>query len=65
MSPPSQDQVFVAPRQLLSMQHVKRTEWWSFTWSIVFDCHFADKGKEPATKFEVIIQGKAEKIKAI
>jgi len=30
--------------------------------SIVFDCSFSNKGKEPAAKFEVRIPGKAEKI---
>lgn len=30
--------------------------------SIVFDCNFSEKGKEPAVKFEVRIPGKAEKI---
>ena len=31
--------------------------------SIVFDCKFAEKGKEPAAKFEVRISGKAEELK--
>jgi hypothetical protein len=31
--------------------------------SIIFDCTFSDKGKEPAAKFEVRIPGKAEKLK--
>jgi len=30
--------------------------------SIVFDCVFSEKGKEPAAKFEVRISGKAKKI---
>jgi hypothetical protein len=30
--------------------------------SIIFDCTFSDKGKEPAAKLEVRIPGKAEKI---
>ena len=32
--------------------------------SIVFDCVFSEKGKEPAAKFEVRISGKAEGLKA-
>ena len=32
--------------------------------SINFDCVFSEKGKEPSTKFEVRIAGKAEKVKA-
>jgi hypothetical protein len=31
--------------------------------SVIFDCSFTDKGKEPAAKFEVRIPGKAEKLK--
>lgn len=31
--------------------------------SIVFDCKFSEKGKEPVAKFEVRISGKAEKLK--
>lgn len=31
--------------------------------SIVFDCTFSEKGKEPAAKFEVRISGKAEELK--
>jgi hypothetical protein len=31
--------------------------------SIVFDCTFSEKGKEPAAKFEVRISGKAEGLK--
>ena len=30
--------------------------------SIVFDCNFANKAKEPTAKFEVRIPGKAEEI---
>ena len=33
--------------------------------SIVFDCTFSEKGKEPAVKFEVRIPGKAEKCSAL
>jgi hypothetical protein len=32
------------------------------THSIIFDCNFSDKGKEPTAKFEVRISGPAEKI---
>ncbi len=31
--------------------------------SVIFDCTFSDKGKEPAAKFEVRIPGKAETVK--
>ncbi len=31
--------------------------------SIIFDCIFSDKGKEPAVKFEVRVPGKGEEIK--
>jgi hypothetical protein len=33
--------------------------------SIVFDCTFSEKGKEPAAKFEVRISGKAEELKSL
>ncbi len=33
--------------------------------SIVFDCNFSEKGKEPAAKFEVRISGKAEELKSL
>ena len=33
--------------------------------SIVFDCTFSEKGKEPAAKFEVRSSGKAEELKSI
>lgn len=33
--------------------------------SIVFDCVFSEKGKEPAAKFEVRISGKAEELKSL
>ena len=31
--------------------------------SLVFDCKFSEKGKEPMAKFEVRISGKAEELK--
>ena len=31
--------------------------------SVIFDCTFSEKGKEPAAKFEVRIPGKAEAVK--